>query len=412
MRAMIVSVGVSEEPVVKAIEEHRPEYVCFFSSQKTVEKIGTIKTKLKEKQVTISDYKFICDHEDDLLHCYSIAVECARKIRTLGFQPEEVVVDYTGGTKTMTAALALATVGQGFSFSYVGGKERTKDGVGTVVTGTEIVKTGASPWQIHAVEEKKRIALFVKSFQYEAAIITLRETMPRLGEAEREVWRGISEIMEGYLAWDSFDHGKAVRCLADGVRSLDLCAKFGLAPALDSFLKNVKTHFGVLEDMKDKTNFFKTLHPVMVSDLIANARRRYLQNKYDDAVARLYRALEMSGQIAFEQAIGCSTSNAHAEKLPEELREEYVRRYRSPEDERIRLPLFATFKVLKQVNHPLGEKFSELDATLRKLISSRNGSILAHGVQPVTRETYEMFAGTLQSLFVTGDLIEFPILEW
>ncbi|OQX91368.1 MAG: hypothetical protein B6D58_08485, partial [candidate division Zixibacteria bacterium 4484_95] len=49
----------------------------------------------------------------------------------------DIVIDLTGGTKQMSAALALAATEQGLKVSYVGGEERTKDGLGTVVSGTE-----------------------------------------------------------------------------------------------------------------------------------------------------------------------------------------------------------------------------------------------------------------------------------
>lgn len=409
---MIISVGGSPEPIVVTIAEHKPEFVCFLASQQTVEKIGAVKDALRGKGVNILDYKVICDDHEDLLNCYSKAAECAQRIAAQGFQPDEVLVDYTGGTKSMTAALALATVGQGYSFSYVAGRERNKNGVGTVVSGTEVVKRGISPWQIYAVEEKKRISVFLKTFQYEAAIATMRETMVRLGEAEQETWAGIIDVLEGYLAWDNFDHLNAIRYMSSGLRRLEICAKFGLSPGVVAFLKKSETGFGLLQEINDKTQYFKKMHPVMISDLLANSRRRYQQNKYDDAVARLYRALEMIGQLAFEEAIGCPTSDVDFKKLPEELREEYVRRYRSPDDEKMRLPLFATFRVLKQVGHHAGTRFWEHEAVLRKLLSSRNDSILAHGVKPVTKETYEKFAEIIQELFAVEDPVEFPVLDW
>ena len=201
MKAIIISVGGTSEPIVSSLLNHGPDYVCFFASQQSLDKIGEIKNQVKAKGQKFKDYKVICDDAEDLIHCYEKALECTKKITEQGVDPHKVVVDYTGGTKTMTAALALATVGHGFSFSYVGGHERTKDGLGIVVTGTEVVETGVSPWQIFAVEEKKRISLFVSSFQYEAAISTMQETMDTLQEGEREIWTGILETLRGYLAW-------------------------------------------------------------------------------------------------------------------------------------------------------------------------------------------------------------------
>jgi|GEM_PF-2582665 len=35
IKAMLLSVGGTPEPLVKSIEHHRPEFVCFFASQGT-----------------------------------------------------------------------------------------------------------------------------------------------------------------------------------------------------------------------------------------------------------------------------------------------------------------------------------------------------------------------------------------
>jgi len=56
------------------------------------------------------------------------------------------VADFTGGTKTMSVALALATVQAVGRYTYVGGTERTKDGPGMVVDGKERMLHQANPW--------------------------------------------------------------------------------------------------------------------------------------------------------------------------------------------------------------------------------------------------------------------------
>ncbi len=161
MKAMIISVGATPELVVASALEHKPEYICFFASQQSRSLIGEIRHLIKEKGHETADAEVICDDVNSLVHCYEKALECTDQLIEQDIDPKEVVVDYTGGTKTMTAALTLATFGHGCSFSYVGGKKRTKDGM--VVTGSESVITGISPWEIVAVEKKKRKSLFISS---------------------------------------------------------------------------------------------------------------------------------------------------------------------------------------------------------------------------------------------------------
>jgi CRISPR-associated protein (TIGR02710 family) len=412
MKAMIISVGGTPEPIVRSLLEHKPGYVCFFASQQSLDVIGDIKKQIKEKGLVIENYKVICDDVNDLIHCYEKALACKDNLLQKQIDSKDVVVDYTGGTKTMTAALTLATVGQGYRFSYVGGRERTKEGMGIVVTGTEFITTGVSPWQIFAVEEKKRIAQFISSYQYEAALTTMDETIHNLESGESEIWKGIMDTLRGYLAWDNFDHKLAITHLSNGLKTLSLCEKFGVKNTIKDYIASVKANYDVLNDMNKKTKYFSKVHHVLIIDLVSNAQRRYKQNKYDDATARLYRALEMVGQIAFETKTGCSTSDVNEEKLPDTIREEYKARYQSPDDKKIRIPLYSAFRVLKEMDHPAGHNFFTLEDTFKKILSARNDSIMAHGLNPISRKTYENFSHIIQELFVKGELIEFPVLQW
>jgi CRISPR-associated protein (TIGR02710 family) len=408
---MIVSVGGTPDPLVKAILTHKPQFVCFFASQESLDLIGEIKRTVKcGGHTPLQDYKVVCEDVGDIIHCYGKALECAEKLSQVCRNPEDVFVDYTGGTKTMTAALTLATVNSGFRFSYVGGTQRTKNGLGVVVSGTEVIQTGISPWKFFAVEEKKRVSLFVSSFQYQAAIATMEETIDRLEPGEQEVWTAIVETLRGFYAWDTFNHKRALTTLSTSLKKLQLCGKFCHQEWFSRYIDQVGESFGVLEEIKNCTRFFKMPHLILVRDLVSNACRRSVENKYDDAVARLYRALEMAGQIAFQQATGCSTSDVDPEKLPAALKEDYVKRYSATG--KVQVGLTPTFNVLKELSHPAGLKFAENEEALRKMLSARNESILAHGSQPIKKETYEKLTAVIEQLFVEGPLIEFPALQW
>lgn len=74
--------------------------------------------------------------------------------------PKEVCVDYTGGTKTMSVALALATIEESCCYSYVGGGERSKGGVGVVIDGSEKMHFIDNPWDEIAQAEKGRPLYF------------------------------------------------------------------------------------------------------------------------------------------------------------------------------------------------------------------------------------------------------------
>src|SRR2546428_8912826 len=107
--AMIVSLGGSPEPLIKTLSEQCPQIVCFLASQESVDLVGKVKDGATSAGVSFRDYKVLVEDINDLAHCYQKALACADWVTQQGIPAAEVVVDYTGGTKTMTAALVLAT---------------------------------------------------------------------------------------------------------------------------------------------------------------------------------------------------------------------------------------------------------------------------------------------------------------
>ena len=75
---------------------------------------------------------------ESLSECFRvISKELPRILKKWEVESKDVVVDYTGGTKTMSVALVLATIQFASTFTYVGGIDRTKDGLGIVINGKE-----------------------------------------------------------------------------------------------------------------------------------------------------------------------------------------------------------------------------------------------------------------------------------
>jgi len=168
-KALICSVGGTVEPLVASIAEHRPELAVFFASEQTIEEIGSVKQRLQERQVQIKNRNVLTRDAQDVLACYEAALQCADLALAGGRPAAEVVVDFTGGTKAMSAALALATVGNGFMFSYVGGSTRSYQGRGVVVSGSERIVQRRDPYMLYAVHERRRPAQYFNGYQFRAA---------------------------------------------------------------------------------------------------------------------------------------------------------------------------------------------------------------------------------------------------
>ncbi len=99
-------------------------------------------------------------------------------------------------------------------------------------------------------------------------------------------------------------------------------------------------------------------------DLLANAKRRAEQeHRYDDALVRLYRALEKRVQLELK-AYNLDTSNIKLELVPDKLKHELKLKYYNERKNRIETPLYPAYCLLKaleeekELYNGIGHRFS------------------------------------------------------
>jgi CRISPR-associated protein (TIGR02710 family) len=415
---LIISVGGTEAPIVKSIGEHKPKYICFLCSQKTVELIPNIRKMLVEQfgddLPSFKDHKIILDDENDLIHCYQKARECIAQLEVWGVAAADTVVDYTGGTKQMSVALGLATVKEGYEFSYIGGDRRTKAGVGIVLDGSEVVRSGINPWSLYAVDDKKLIAKYFNHYQFLAAkeICDTLANRQVLDDSLKGFFKIISQLCTIYDLWDKFQHLEALKQTKSALEQIKNYFAFNRQVKYQQFVSDVEANFERLKGLCPDSKPPKTPNRHLVIDLVANAERRATEGKYDDAVARLYRSLEMVAQVAITEPPlqAKDAGNFPKDKLPDSLKEDYIQHYER--DGKIKLGMEALFRVLKAIDppHPQAETFFAYYNELRNVQNARNQSILAHGLTPIKVEDYERLHTILCKRMNLGNLVEFAKL--
>jgi CRISPR-associated protein (TIGR02710 family) len=378
-KAMIISVGGTPEPIIKSINEHGPDFISLLVSQQTIDTVGEIRARISSK---VPSEVSILDNANDLLHCHAKAEEAVERVIRRNFKGQDVVVDYTGGTKNMSVALSLAAISHGFIFSYVGGTERTKDGVGIVVNGCERVYQSVNPWDFLAIEERKRISLLFNTYQFKAAR-ALVETLLEKTTSFRPLFRQIGFIIDGFQEWDLFRHGSAAQAFKRA-KVDDLLA--GNDKSMRVFAQQVARSIEQVNSTLQASDSGKKVCRELVLDLFANAERRVEEGKVDDAVLRIYRLVEMLAQERLLNQYRIDTSDVQREQVPEPLGSEFIKQYER--DGRIRLAQSAAFQLLKALDDPLGCVFTLNEKKFANLQRARNYSYLAHGVQSVKEGTY------------------------
>jgi CRISPR-associated protein (TIGR02710 family) len=383
--AALVSVGGSPAPVLHVLRQYRPQHVWYFCSSSTRPKADEIHSQLDWHPAP----RFIeVERFEELGPCYR---ELRRKIPDIlaetKVNPAEVLVDYTGGTKTMSVALVLAAVELFQQFSYVGAKQRDKGGLGIVVDGQERTLYQANPWSELAIREVERARDLWDDCQFDVAANLLRSVAPRVPLRLR--FKAIADLADAMAARHRLDFSSAKDLLArlqDRLPMLlDGCDDHGLL----AFAQQAKTicHTCAADRASD----------TLLRELLDNALRTAGQGRYEDAAARLYRAMEMQAQLWLADATGGLFTNGRCKpqsiaKLPPALT---ALPFCHPDDRgEIRLSLEQCFLALDALGHEpscavAADIALERKSRFRAATEKRNTSILAHGVRAIGKDGFE-----------------------
>lgn len=407
-KLMIMTLGGSPEPLIRSIEEMNPERIVFLASHDSISLAGTILGSIGYKPAV----EYVITENPNLMHeCYKAARNCIDRVKYRDIRSEEVLVDYTGGTKVMSAALILASAGRRYRFNYVGGDRRNKDGLGTVVAGFEKMFPEMSPWAIFAEEERRQVVTLFNRRRFSAVMEIINHASEReLPIQIRDYFRFIKEMADVFLLWDQFQHKDAIKFFDKGLTYLSDYLHAYPDSDLERFKNRVQECNKYLERLIDLTDGMKTSHMILITDLLNNARRKIADKRYDDAAARIYRALELYGQILFRETTGCENSRVKPDIIPENLRKDFERRYIDVDSGRLKLPLSATFDYLEAVGHEAGKRFVEKKDKIKNIQSNRNKSILAHGINPVTEKAIQSIFNTVSDFVQVNDFFDFPEL--
>ncbi|MFZ2634109.1 MAG: TIGR02710 family CRISPR-associated CARF protein [Desulfosalsimonadaceae bacterium] len=407
VKLMLMSLGGTPDPLIKSISAYCPAKVIFFASHDSVPLSQTVLCAAVKRPAT----EFvITENPNSLYECYTKARECIDRAAKTGLPPQDIMVDYTGGTKVMTAALLLASLGRSYRFNYVGGALRNKDGLGTVMEGHEEMFSETSPWALFAEEERRQIVTLFNCRRY-SAVIEILNSLDRTPPPQIADYFGfILPLAQGFLLWDQFNHKSSQRYLEKGITALEKYRSLHPASNMDAFLAEVKVCKAHLDNLIASTDDLQKPDQTLVRDLLNNARRKMQDKRFDDAAARIYRALELYGQILFKEVAGCDNSKVKPSVIPESLREEFNRKYFDSYIKHLKLPLQATFEFLRAMGHEAGERFYKNKKDIENIQSNRNYSILAHGLNPVSEKAAQSILATISTFVQETEFFDFPKL--
>ncbi|MCS7096103.1 MAG: TIGR02710 family CRISPR-associated CARF protein [Nitrososphaerota archaeon] len=342
------------------MKHHNAEKIFFIASKQS--RKDTLPKIFEKAKLQKQEYEVIeIDDPDNVQSIYETVGTYLQKIRA---KFDNIVVDYTSGTKAMAAALAiLATVHEADELSYITGKRQG----GIVQPGTERVMA-IQPY-FATTEQKIKLAVqFFNRSQYNAAISVLTQIQNFIRDQTIiNRIRPLLQLAKAYAQWDKFQHQNAHKII------------------LKLKIPQLNHNKRFLGQLINKLKRGEEPETYLIADLINNAQRRAeKEQKYDDAVARLYRTMELIAQYKLKSKYGIDPANAETKQIQQQLLEKWNT---PPEAKTLKLTLEKDYQLLKALGDEIGQKYAQ-DKKLKDLLSKRNASILAHGLQPINKHEY------------------------
>lgn len=381
---MTVGTGFDEDGKISlahalthSILENTPQKVIFFGSAESRETVKLIKedyyNQEDEELQENEDYEFVeLENEDDFNSCYEIMNNYISK-----YENYKRVLDYTSGTKTMSVTIATIGIFNKLSLSLIKGR-RGENGI--VIANTEEIKA-VNAYQVYDKQHFQNVKKYFNYYKFQSSNDSLSAITDLLNSKEKEY---MNQLIDLYDNWDKFNHPE-----------FKLNTKNQLVEDLKEQLKKNAKALGRINSENHKLKCYYIL-----ADLINNARRRFEEEKYDDAVARLYRCLELIAQIRLQQEYGQKTKNIDVDKLKNyKLEKNYMMELEDRANRgSILFGVAEDYKLLNNLDDDLGRKYYQKEKIYQKNLKERNQSILAHGIKSTSKERYIEFEELVMEL--------------
>ncbi len=388
---LIATVGMTADPILASIVEHEAQAVVLIASQGS---LGTA-AKIREEFPSLQHHVLTLNDAESITESFTKA-RAALKIAK-SWESRAIVAEIAGGTKPMTAGLVLALSGFGLTFSYVGGMERNPE-TGRVIPGRERIRTLEDPTERFHVGEWSAFRAAWNGWRMRSAAEVLENLLRNdtgLSPSEKRFYKHLLLVTNGLDAWDRFHHKKALELLERGMPVALAVAEAWHHGAKMRVLGYLEERLPFLRGLVDKGN--KPTEKLL-ADLLANARRRANAGRYDDALARLYRAVALTAEADLYHQTGIVLHDPTT--WPKELPKGYKQQLEEALGLKNILDLVFDIQLALGHKETRAQKLRGLWGQLEPLLKRRHESILAHGTRPVEQEDYEAFMAIFEELGV------------
>ncbi|MGL4594816.1 MAG: TIGR02710 family CRISPR-associated CARF protein [Thermoguttaceae bacterium] len=380
-----MTVGGAPESIAFSIREMSPDCVLLFVSAESQENLIKV-WDLLDETLKLRCHEKLVDNPNDVQSLFTQFMQHLQQ-HVKDVNPEKkstLWIDFTGGTKAMTAALVSAGIAlKASELCYVIGEKNNPTGIAQKSEQVTRIK----PAQILAERTISEARELFNRQDYAAAVMTVQHVKK---QHERETHLGslanvIFALGKAYEQWSLFQWEAASKTLQENKKIF----RIENSPVSPDLIAKQAEFCNRLANGEYDT--------ARLVDLLANAKRCFADKRYDDCTARLYRAFEYAIQIQLHEKYKINTSDFHYGSFREKLHENTQKKYKGKRKP-IKLALWDSMELLAELQDEMGLSlvnqyrknwvpgmdFEDGDTgSLQGYLTKRNNSFLAHGTKPI-----------------------------
>jgi CRISPR-associated protein (TIGR02710 family) len=410
IKALLIAITDHAPAAVYTVNRLKPELLCFFAPESAKNLVESAVQPKIETMPRKWDWIVTPDAARFMASYQAAARALPDMMRAWDVQAGELVVDLTGATPAMAAALSLAALPFTSRIVTVG-QAGGPDDEAITVEGQARVWLQGNPWDEAATQARREACEQFNRSSFAAAAALFRQIETRVSGGQKPMYRAFADMAEGYGFWERFQHRQAWDKLKTAHKALDMASVWGGPAGLKNLLPALKQNAGFLEKLVLDPNEVKE---TLVLDLLSHARRRAdAGHDYEAAMIALVRALEAFAQFQLFKQYKIKTWDLQPEQLPEALRETCRTCFLSDLDGKYKLPLHDQFRALAGLGSQMGQAYLAQWPKMKPLLDAADHAVLGHGFEPIKPERFQQLYEIVVKLTGVSDtsLPKFPVLN-
>lgn len=412
IKALVITLVDDAVSAVYSINRLKPEALCFVLPEGSKALVESNVQRNIQQMPRKWDWIVLTDTGEFPSVYQTLARSFPDLMRTWEVQPGELVVDLSGASASMAAALSLVALPWTSRLIELRPDREGVEGDRVDLDSKTLIWTQSNPWDEYAaVSRREGCELFNQGLFY-AAVKLFREVERRVSGGQKPLYRAIADLAEGYELWERFHYRQAWDKLKTAMKAIEMASLWGGPPGLKAVVPAINANTGFLEKLVLDPAEVKEFLPV---DVLAHAHRKLIFRRDPEAaMITLVRALEGFAQVRLHKSHKIKSWDVLPEQLPQGLQEICRTCYLEDIDGKYKLPLQGQFRVLAGLGDQLGQAFLREWPKMKPLLDAANHGVLGHGFELIKAERVQQLYEVVVRLagIAESSLPKFPVLSF